>query len=216
MFRLTPAAALRALLRPFLRSAVLIGVACSATLAQAKASGPVFLLQPGVQTADFISAPPGQRSSSGFNLRFVTIITTPQRWVRPVFGASVTPFGASGYTNQNTNAPVLFVGNAFPSFGNGVSSGWMRAEGTLLWYYSYGGGGARNQQLYGRDAYLQLAVHLPVGERVLSDLGAFWKGLELYALLDQNLTPNTEQATGGRDYFNPIASYGVTLRFPPR
>jgi hypothetical protein len=206
----------RALLRPFLRGAGLICVACSTTLAQAKANGPVFLLQPGVQTADFISAPPDQRSSSGFILRFATILTTPQRWVRPVFGASVTPFGASGYTNRNINAPVLFVGNAFPSIGNGVSGGWVRAEGSLLWYYSYGGGGARNRQLYGRDVYLQLAVHLPVGERVLSDLGAFWKGLELFALLDQNLTPNAEPATGGRDYFNPIASYGVTLRFSPR
>ena len=46
-------------------------------LEQLAARTPVLLLQPGMLSADFLSAPEGYPATSGFNLRFSTLVPTP-------------------------------------------------------------------------------------------------------------------------------------------
>jgi hypothetical protein len=173
--------------------------------------GPVFVLQPGVLTADFLSAPDPGSSSSGFNLRFMTRLPTRSRWLTPVVGGSLTPYGLSGVSDRNTTAPVLFAGNIFPLIAGRRPGDWLTAELPLLIQHSYGGGGVNNPRLFGRDLYVQFAVYLHLGRRVLGDLGATWRRLDVYGFLEQNLTPNEDGVTGRTDRFNPVAMFGVSL-----
>ena len=63
-------------------------LAPAATWAQSP-SGPVFLLQPGLLSADFISAGPDVSSTTGFNLRFETRFPTRTPWLTPLVGEEV-------------------------------------------------------------------------------------------------------------------------------
>lgn len=177
--------------------------------------GPELLLQPGLLSADFISAPEGVTSTTGFNLRFATRVPTRYRWLTPVIGASVTPEGTSGTSTRNTNAPALFAGNIFPLVGVGRTAGWLTLEAPLLVYHAYGGGGPGNPRIYGRDLYLQLAAYVHLGRKALRELGPGWARFDLYAFIEQNLTPNENTVTGRTDRFNPVALAGVSLAFGP-
>lgn len=175
--------------------------------------GPEFALQPGLLSADFVSAPEGVSSTTGFNLRFATRIPTRHRWFTPVVGASVTPEGTSGTSTRNSNAPSLFVGNVFPLVGPGHSAGWLTVEIPVLVYHAYGGGGAGNPRIYGRDLYVQLATYVHLGRKALRGLGPGWDRFDLYAFVEQNLTPNENTVTSQTDRFNPVALAGVSLAF---
>lgn len=179
------------------------------TLAQE--SAPVLLLQPGMLSADFVSAPAGYPSTSGFNLRFATIVPTSSKWLTPIVGASVTPYGMSGATPRNANTPVLFVGNVFPGIPKGRTGGWVDLQFPVYLTYAYGGGGARNRSLYGRDFVGEAALQVHIGEKILRDLGPAFSRLRAYLLLDQVLTPNEDLNTGETDRFNPTALYGLTI-----
>ena len=172
---------------------------------------PVFLLEPGMMTIDFVSAP-GVESSTAFNFRFETRIPTGNRWFTPVLGASIAPYGMSRVGDRNLNTPVIFAGNVFPVVRPERTAGWATLEAPLLFYYSYNGGGERNQRFYGRDLFAQLALRVHLGKKALSDLGSFWSRVDAYAFVEQNLTPN---AVGGPhpDHFNPVGLFGVVLPF---
>ena len=185
------------------------------TLSGQVATGPSFLAQPGMITSDFVSSRSGVGSHTGFNLRFVTELRTGQPWFTPVIGVNATPYGTTG-TGDGLNAPAVFAGNVFPLLAARHTGGWLRLELPLLLYYTYGGGGKHNTKLYGRDFFAELAMNVPVGERLLGELGSGWRRLELYLLVDQNLTPNPDITTGRTDRFNPIALYGLTIRFDSR
>lgn len=83
----------------------------------------------------------------------------------------------------------------------------------MLWYYTYDGGGPHNSRLFGQDFYLELALTSSLGTKLLGSLGPNWKRLEGYLLLDQNLTPNPDRVSSRTDRFNPIAMFGIALRF---
>jgi hypothetical protein len=185
------------------------GTECSAQTER----GPVFRFQPGLVAAHFISAPRGSPSATGFNLRFETRLPSGSRWFTPIFGAAVTPYGMSGLGGNNLNAPVLFVGNVFPGITADRTHGWATVDVPVLVYHSYGGGGARNRRLYGQDLFIQLALYLPVGERILKDFGGFWSRTEIYGFLEQNLTPNAQIEGGHPDRFDPTALFGVSIPF---
>jgi hypothetical protein len=181
--------------------------------AQAAERTPVFLLQPGFMTTDFISSPNASSSSTGFNARFATLLPTGIRWVTPTFGVNITPYGTTGYATSQTNAPSVFIGNIFPLIGAHKLGGWLRIDTPLLWYYTYDGGGRHNQRLFGGDLYAELAFTSPLGEKLLGDLGPNWKRLGAYLLLDQNLTPNPDRVSTITDRFNPIMLFGMSFRF---
>jgi hypothetical protein len=109
------------------------------------------------------------------------------------------------------NTPVLFAGNVFPLIDQRRTNGWVSAELPLLVNYAFGGGGTHNERLYGRDLHLQIAFRIHLGEKTLRDLGSFWRRLDVYAMFEQNLTPNEELTSGKPDRFNPMALYGVTI-----
>lgn len=177
------------------------------------AGGPVFSLQPGMLISDFVSADNGRASSTGFNLRFDTRFPTRSRWLTPVIGASVLPYGTSAPDGGDLNTPVLFVGNVFRVLGQGQTGGWVSVELPLLLYHTYGGGSNDEPRLYGRDLHVQLATYLHVGQHFLREFGRNWRRLDLYAFVEQNLTPNDEPTTRRPDRFNPVALFGVSLSF---
>jgi hypothetical protein len=182
----------------------------SATCA-GQATGPVLLLQPGMASADFISAPDGDPSTTGFNLRFATIVYTGSRWITPIIGASVTPYGSSGATRRNTNTPTLFAGNVFPVLPSRRTNGWLTLELPVLLTYTFGGGGTRNPRIYGRDFVVQGAFTVHAGPKLLGDFGGPLSRLRVYALLEQNLTPNRRRPELPIDRFNPMAFYGISI-----
>ncbi|MEO6443854.1 MAG: hypothetical protein ABIZ91_13035 [Gemmatimonadaceae bacterium] len=190
---------------------VAAGLAGAGLSLHAQESGPVLLLQPGMLTADFLSAPEGYPATTGFNLRFATKVPTSSRWLTLLVGASVTPYGTTGITPRSTNTPILFAGNVFPLLPASRTGGWLEAELPLLLTYSFGGGGAYNRDYYGRDFVAELAIQANVGPKVLRDLGPFFSRLRVYLLFDQNLTPNEDPNTGVTDRFNPTALYGITI-----
>ncbi len=171
----------------------------------------MLLLQPGMLSADFVSAPEGNPSTSGFNLRFSTVVPSSSKWWTLILGASVTPYGMSGATPRNANTPVLFIGNVFPGIGKAQTGGWFDVQLPLYVTYSYGGGDARNPELYGRDFVGEAALQLYLGEKVLRDLGQTFARLRIYLMLNQVLTPNEDLTTGKTDRFNPMALYGLTI-----
>ena len=173
---------------------------------------PIFLLQPGLVTTDFVSSA-ATTSSTGFNVRFSTQLPTRYWWLTPIFGANVIPYGTTGFATSQTNAPSVFAGNVFPLVSDHALSGWLRIDAPLLWYYSYGGGGSCNKHLFGRDAFVELAFTSALGEKLLGGLGPNWKRVEAYLMLDQDLTPNPDRVSSQTDRFNPIALFGLTLRF---
>jgi hypothetical protein len=172
---------------------------------------PVLLLQPGMLSADFVSAPTGYPSTSGFNLRFSTLLPTGSKWWTLIVGASVTPYGTSGVTPRSTNTPVLFVGNVFPGIPARRTGGWFDLHFPMYLTYSYGGGGPRNREIYGRDFVAEAALQFYVGDKVLRDLGPTFGRLRLYLMVNQLMTPNEDPTSGKTDRFNPMALYGLTL-----
>lgn len=173
--------------------------------------GPVLLLQPGMLSADFVSAKEGFPATSGFNLRFSTLVPSASKWWTLIIGASVTPYGTSGITPRNTNTPVLFIGNVFPGIGARRTGGWFDLQFPVYLTYSYGGGGAHNRAIYGRDFVGEVALQWFVGQKVLRDLGPAFSRLRVYAMANQVLTPNADVVTGKVDRFNPVALYGITI-----
>lgn len=181
--------------------------------AQERPSGPVFLLQPGMVTTDFISAPNTNGSGTGFNLRFSTVLPTSHAWLSPVFGVNLIPYGTTGFSSTSTNAPSVFVGNVFAVIPKRALGGWVKVDAPLLWYYTYDGGGPRTEDLFGRDFYAELSFTVFLGEKVFRDLGPQWRRVRGYLLFDQNLTPNPDRVSTRTDRFNPIALYGISVAF---
>ncbi len=172
---------------------------------------PELLLQPGMLTADFASAPDGYPATSGFNLRFATLVPSSSKWWTLIVGASVTPYGTSGVTPRSTNTPIVFIGNVFPVVPAQRTGGWLDLQFPVYLTYSYGGGGARNSQIYGRDIVAEAALQVHVGRKMLRDLGPGFSRLRLYAMVNQLMTPNEDPTSGKTDRFNPVALYGLTI-----
>jgi hypothetical protein len=170
-------------------------------------------LQPGMLTADFVSARNVLGSTTGFNARFLVrpVAGSWCRWCRLRAGVNITPYGMTGPGGREENTPSLFVGHAFPVLASARTAGWLSIEFPLQFHYEFGGGGRRNERLYGRDLFLEAAATVHVGRKLLGGLGPVWSRLTLYLLVDQSLTPNPDLLTGRTDRFNPIALYGLSI-----
>jgi hypothetical protein len=190
-----------------------VAVLCclATTHAFAQGSSSSLLFRPGFLAEDFISAPRGTLAATGFNLRVEARLTTARSWLAPLVGVHVAPYGTVAGPRKGTNAPTLFVGNAFPVLTASRTGGWLEFEVPLLLAYSYGGGGPHNAEPYGRDLVLEGSVSVLVGQRLLSQMSRGLSRWRVYVLLDQNLTPNPDPSTGRTDRFNPVAMYGLTV-----
>jgi hypothetical protein len=191
-------------------AAALVGIAFPATAAAQ--GSPVFQLQPGLQVTDFVSVPEETQTNSAFSVRFAIRFPTRTSWLMPVIGASFLPYGTTENTMRNTDAPTLFAGNVFTLVTPERTSGWLSVEMPLLITHSPGTGPSGSVRDYGRDLVMAPTLYAHVGARGLRDLGTVWSRLLLYIQLEQNLTPNRDLVTGNRDYFNPVATFGVSLR----
>lgn len=66
-------------------------------------------------------------------------------------------------------------------------------------------------RLYVNDLVVQGAVLIPVGGKLMADMGAFWSRLTLYGIVEQNLTPSRNFTTRKIDRFSPTFQYGVSI-----
>ena len=177
--------------------------------------GPVFEIQPGLSIADFVSVPEGTVTNSAFSLRFSTRFPTKFSWLTPVVGAVFLPYGSTQNTIRNTDAPTLFAGNIFSVLREERTSGWFSMEIPLLITHAPSAGPSGSVSDYGRDLVVGPVVYLHLGQRLLRELGSVWSRLNVFVLMEQNLTPNPD-ASGHRDYLNPVATIGVSLTIGPR
>lgn len=175
--------------------------------------GPVFQLQPGIQVSDFVSVPEGTATNTAFSVRFTTRFPTGSQWLTPVVGALFLPYGSTENTIRNTDAPTIFAGNIFTLLPASRTSGWLSLELPVLVAHSPGAGPTGSVRDYGRDLVAVPTIYLHLGGRALSEFGTIWSRLNVFAQLEQNLTPNRDPANGRRDRFNPVATFGLSLRF---
>lgn len=189
---------------------LLLGLLLVAPPARAQ-RGPIFELQPGITVFDFISVPEGTVTNSAFSLRFATRFPTGLKWLTPVVGAMLLPYGSTENTVRNSDAPTLFVGNIFPLLSEAKTDGWLTVEVPLLVAHSPGAGPTGSVRDYGRDLVVAPTVYLHLGARALREFGTVWSRLDVFGQLEQNLTPNKDPATDDRDFFNPVATIGVSL-----
>jgi len=173
-------------------------------------SGPAFELQPGITITDFVSVPERTASNTAFSLRFTTRFPTSLRWLTPVAGAVFFPYGSTTNTIRNTDAPTIFIGNVFPLLSAG-SSGWLSMELPLLIAHAPGTGPTGEIRDYGRDLVILPTAYLHLGQRALHEFGSVWSRLKVFAQVEQVMTPNKDALTGKRDYFSPIAAFGMSL-----
>ena len=202
------------LIRVARRGVAALGFTLVARSLLAQASGPVFQIQPGLATADFYSAPGDAASTTGFLLRFLTRFPTGRMWLNPVIGAALLPYGSTGTGNRNTDAPTLFAGNVFRLVDGGAAR-WISLELPVLVTHAPGAGPTGNVRDYGRDLVVQPTLYVHLGPRLFSDFGAQWSRVDLYAYLEQNLTPNRDPVRDARDRLNPVAVFGVSLGLGP-
>jgi hypothetical protein len=187
-----------------------VALTLGSTSIQAQGS-PVFELQPGLTISDFVSITEEMPSNSAFSLRFSTRFRTPLKWLTPVVGAVFFPYGSTENTIRNTDAPTVFVGNIFPLLSENKTSGWLSMEVPLLVTHSPGAGSTGNVRDYGKDLVIVPTAYVNIGARMLSEFGSVWSRLSLFAQLEQVLTPGRDVATGDRDFFNPLATFGFSL-----
>ena len=173
--------------------------------------GPEFELQPGISVFDFLSVPEGTLTNTAFSLRLTTRFPTGLKWLTPVVGAVLLPYGTTENTQRNNDAPTLFFGNLFPLLKEERTGGWLSIEVPLLLAHSPGAGPTGSVRDYGRDLVIAPTVYFHVGARALREFGSIWSRLTVFAQLEQNLTPNKDPATDHRDFFNPFATVGVSL-----
>lgn len=173
-------------------------------------AAPAFELQPGIAVADFVSVSDGTASTTAFSLRFTTRFPV-NRWLNPVIGAVFLPYGSTGTTNRNTDAPTLFVGNVFRLVTPSRTAGWLSLDLPVLVNHSPGAGPSGNLRDYGRDLAVAPTLFAHLGRRGLGELGTVWSRLDLMVQVEQNLTPNRDRLTGNRDRFNPVVTFGLSV-----
>lgn len=172
---------------------------------------PVFQLQPAFTTWDFASVPAGTQSATAFTLRFLTRFPTTNRWLQPVIGAWFTPYGATGISRRDTDAPTIFAGNVFTIVDARRGSGWLTLEVPLLVTHAPGASATSNPRDYGRDLVVQPTVYVHAGRRLFGEFGTQWSRFDLFGAVEQNLTPNKDAVSGVRDRFNPAFTIGASF-----
>ena len=170
---------------------------------------PQFVFEPGVITINAVSAPTSTGSSTGLNLRFVAVVPTGIPWLSLEVGASFPPLGLSNGLRA-FNDPTIFYGPVVLILPRDRTSNWIELTLPVVGAYRLDETGEEERH-YVNDLMVQMVATLPVGEKLMSDMGSFWSRIALYAIVEQNLTPARNVDTQKVDRFNPTFQYGVSI-----
>ena len=169
---------------------------------------PRFVFEPGVITINAVSAE-NLGSSTGLNLRFVAVVPTSIPWLTLQVGTSFAPLGLSNGLRA-FNEPTFFYGAVTMLLPRDRTSNWLELAMPILGAYRLDETGEEDR-LYVTDLMIQGAAAIPVGEKLMADMGSFWSRVTLYAIVEQNLTPARNVETQRVDRFNPTFQYGVSI-----
>ena len=170
---------------------------------------PTFAFEPGVVTVNAVSAPLPTGSSTGLNLRFLTVVPTAVPWLSIQAGTSFAPLGLSN-GQRAFNEPTFFYGPVVLMLPRDRTANWLELSVPILGAYRLDDTGEEDR-LYVNDLMVQGVAVMPLGRHLFTDLGPFWSRFTVYALVEQNLSPARNPATGKIDRFNPTFQYGVSI-----
>jgi hypothetical protein len=195
----------------------LISCLCAPEQDQAQAlRAPTFVFEPGAITVNAVSAPLPAGSSTGLNLRVLATFATPIPWLTAEVGASFAPLGLSN-GQRELNEPTFFYGPSIMLLPRDRTHNWLELSLPILGSYRLDESGEA-ERLYVNDLVAQGVAVIPVGQKLMGDMGPFWSRLTLYGIVEQNMTPSRNFVTRKVDRFNPVFQYGVSmsLRGDPR
>lgn len=170
---------------------------------------PTFVFEPGVVTINSISAPLPTGASTGLNLRFLAAFPTNIPWLTVQVGTSFAPLGLSNGLRE-FNEPSFFYGPVVMLLPRDRTAQWIELTLPVLGTYRLDENGEADR-LYVHDLAIQGAVTLPIGEKLMRDMGGFWYRLTIYGIVEQNLTPARNFSTRRIDRFNPTFYYGLSI-----
>ena len=170
---------------------------------------PTFAFEPGVVTVNAVSAPLPTGASTGLNLRFLARFSTGIPWLTAQVGTSFAPLGLSNGLSE-FNEPSFFYGPIVMLLPRDRTANWIELTLPVLGIYRLDENGEADR-LYVHDLLIQGAVTMPVGEKLMRDMGGFWQQLSVYGIMEQNLTPARNFSTQRIDRFNPVFMYGVSI-----
>jgi hypothetical protein len=170
---------------------------------------PRLLLQPGLLTRDAVSVPDGQDAATGFFLRLFAEFPTQWRHVDVLLGTALAPIGLSDGRGSE-NAVAFYYGASFIPVRFSQTDGWLEFGIPVLGYFHYDEAWDA-ERLFVNDLALHASVTLQLGEKLLGDVGGWWSRLSVYAVMEQNLTPERDPDTGKRDPFAPAFHYGLSI-----
>jgi hypothetical protein len=171
--------------------------------------GPTFVFEPGVVTINSVSAPLPTGSSTGLNLRFLATFPTNIPWLTVQVGTSFAPLGLSNGLRE-FNEPSFFYGPVVMLLPRDRTANWVELTLPVLGTYRLDENGEADR-LYVHDLAVQGGMIVPIGEKMMRDMGGFWEQLTLYGIVEQNLTPARNFSTRRIDRFNPMFFYGVSI-----
>ena len=170
---------------------------------------PTFVFEPGVVTINSISAPLPTGSSTGLNLRFLAQFSTGIPWLTAEVGTSFAPLGLSNGLTA-FNEPSFFYGPIVMLLPRDRTANWVELTLPVLGTYRLDENGDA-ERLYVHDLVVQGGATVPLGQKLMRDMGGFWQQLTLYGIIEQNLTPARNFSTRRIDRFNPTFMYGVSI-----
>lgn len=170
---------------------------------------PTFIFEPGAITINAVSAPLRTGSSTGLNLRLLVTFATPIPWLTGEVGTSFAPLGLSN-GQRESNEPTFFYGGSIMLLPRDRTRNWLELSLPILGAYRLDENGEADR-LYVNDLVVQGTAVIPVGPKLMGDMGSFWGRLTLYGIIEQNLTPSRNLSTRKIDRFNPGFQYGVSV-----
>jgi hypothetical protein len=189
-------------------AAVLIATVTSVAGAQLLRE-PKFVFEPGAITVNAISSPLPTGSSTGLNFRFLAAFSTPVPWLTFDVGTTLAPLGLSN-GRRDRNEPTFFYGPNIMLLPRDRTRNWIEVSMPVLGAYRLDENG-EGDRLYVNDLVVQGAMLVPLGRKLMADMGAFWSRLTLYGIVEQNLTPSRNFTTRKIDHFSPTFQYGVSI-----
>jgi hypothetical protein len=191
---------------------IIVGLVALLWVQAAKAQAiraPSFFIEPGVVTINSISAPLPNGSATGVNLRFLANFPTAISWLTLEVGTSFAPFGLSNGLRA-FNEPTFFYGPIVMLLPRDRTANWLELTMPVLGAYRLDENGEADR-LYVHDLVLQGALAVPLGSKLMADMGSFWSRVSLYGIIEQNLTPARDFNTRQIDRFNPKFLYGISV-----